>query len=59
MGPGLRPPLKETLSEGGVGKGMGVRSGREGTRVYLWLILADIRQKATKFNKAIIFQSKK
>ena len=28
-------------------------SGREGTRVYLWLILIDVRQKTTKFCKAI------
>ena len=31
---------------------------REGTRVSLWLILADVWQKTTKFCKAIILQLK-
>ena len=34
------------------------RFGREGTRVYLWLILVDVWQKTTKFCKAIILQLK-
>ena len=37
---------------------MGRRFGREGTWVYLWLILIDVWQKATKFCKAIILWSK-
>ena len=35
---------------------MGERFGREGTLVYLWLILVDVWQKTTKFCKAIILQ---
>jgi len=45
--------------EGGMGREMGQRFGREGTWVYLWLILIDVRQKTTKFCKAIILQLKK
>ena len=41
-------------AEGWGGKGDGGRSGREGTWVYLWLILVDVWQKTTKFCKAII-----
>ena len=41
-----------------VGRELRGRSGRQGTRVYLWLILGDIWQKATKFCKAIILQLK-
>ena len=44
--------------KGEVGRKMGGRSGREGTRVYLWLILVDAWQKTTKFYKAITFQLK-
>ena len=33
--------------------------GREGTWVYLWLILVDVWQKTTEFCKAIILQFKK
>ena len=33
-------------------------NGREGTWVYLWLILVAVWQKATKLCKAIIFQLK-
>ena len=36
---------------------MGGRLGREGTWVCLWLILIDVRQKTTKFHKAIQFSS--
>ena len=32
---------------------------REGTWVYLWLILVEVRQKTTKFCKALILQLKK
>ena len=45
--------------KGGVGREIGGRSGREGTWVYLWLILVEVRQKTTKFCKAIILQLKK
>ena len=38
---------------------MGGRFEREGTGVYLWLILVDVWQKITKFCKAIILQLKK
>ena len=34
------------------------RFKREGTEVYLWLIHVDIRQKPTRFCKAIILQLK-
>ena len=30
--------------------------GGEGTRIYLWLIRVDTRQKTTKFRKAIFLQ---
>ena len=40
-----------------MGREMGGGFGREGTRVYLWLIL-DVWQKTTKFCKAIILQLK-
>ena len=42
-----------------MGREMGGRFGREGTWVYLWLILVDVGQKTTKFCKAIILQLKK
>ena len=45
--------------KGGVGREVGGRPWREGTWVYLWLILVEVRQKATKFCKAIILQFKK
>ena len=46
--------------KGRVGRKMRGRSRREGTWVYLlWLILVDVRQKTTKFCKAIILQLKK
>ena len=48
-----------TIWKGGMGRQMGRRFGSEGTWVYLWLILADIWQKTTKFCKAIILQLKK
>ena len=41
-------------AEGWGGRELGGRSGRRGTWLYLWLILVDIRQKTTKFCKAII-----
>jgi len=37
-----------------MGREMGERLKREGTRVYLWLIHVDIWQKTTKSCKAII-----
>ena len=37
----------------------GEGDGREGTWVYLWLILVDVCPKTTKFCKAIILQLKK
>ena len=43
----------------GWGREMGGRFKREGTYVYLWLIYGDVRQKTTKFCKAIILQLKK
>ena len=43
----------------GWGGEVGRRFGREGTCVYLWLILVDVWQKTTKYCKAIIFQFKK
>ena len=45
--------------EGGMRREMRGRFGREGTWVYLWLILVDDWQKTTKFRKAIILQLKK
>ena len=53
--------LKQGLCDrlkGEVGRGMGGESGREGTWVYLWLILVDVWQKTIKFCKAIILQLK-
>ena len=50
--------LKQGLCDwrkGGTGRETGGRSGREGTWVYLWLIL-DVRQETKKFYKAIILQ---
>ena len=46
--------------KGGMGREMGGSKnlGRERTWVYLWLILVDVRQKTTKFCKAIILQLK-
>ena len=46
-------------SETGWRVGLGRRSRREGTWVYLWLILVDVWQKTTKFCKEIILQLKK
>ena len=43
---------------GEVGREIGRRCGREGTWVYLWLILVEVRQKTTKFCKAIILHLK-
>ena len=37
---------------------VGGRLKREGTQIYLWLTHIDIRQKPTKYCKAIIFQLK-
>ena len=37
----------------------GMRFGSEGIWVYLWLLLVDVRQKATKYCKTIILQLKK
>jgi len=37
---------------------MGGRFKKEGAYVYPWLILVDVRQKTTKFCKAIILQLK-
>ena len=42
-----------------MGRDMGGRFGREEAWVHLWLILADLRQKTTKFCKAVILQLKK
>ena len=50
---GLRDRLK-----GGVEREMEGRSGKEGTWVYIWLILVDVWQKTTKFCKAVILQLK-
>ena len=44
--------------KGGLGREIGGRSRREGTRVYLWPIFVDVWQKTTKFWKAIIHQVK-
>ena len=41
-----------------MGKEMGGRFKREGIYVYLWLIHVEVRQKTTKFCKAIILQLK-
>ena len=45
--------------KGGVGRELGGRAGREGTWVYLWLILVEVWQKTTKFCNAVILQLKK
>ena len=53
--------LKQGLCDrlkGGRGREMGGRPGREGTWVYLWLILVDVWQKNTKLCKVIILQLK-
>ena len=52
----LREPKQGLYNnlEGWNGKGDGREGGREGTCVYLWLILVDVWQKTTKFCKAII-----
>ena len=42
-----------------MGREMAGRFKREGTYVYLWLILVDVWQKTTKFCKVIILQLKK
>ena len=42
-----------------MGREIGRRFKREGTWVYLWLILVEVQQKTTKFCKAIILQLKK
>ena len=41
-----------------MGKKMGGRFKKEGIYVYLWLIHVEVRQKTTKFCKAIILQLK-
>ena len=41
-----------------MGREMGRKSRKKGTWVYLWLILVDVRQKTTKFCKAIILPLK-
>ena len=46
--------LKQGLCDRWGGEG----DGKEGTWVYLWLILVDVWQKTTKFCKAIILQLK-
>ena len=38
---------------------MGWRLESEGTRVYLWLVPADVWQRPSRYYKAIIFQLKK
>ena len=51
--------LKQELCnrlKGGLQGEMGERFWREGTWVYLWLILVDVWQKTTTFCKAIILQ---
>ena len=48
-----------TNYKGGMGRKIRGWFGREGTCVYLWLILVDVWQKTAKFCKAIIFQLKK
>ena len=52
----LRKPKQQlcTNLEGWDRKG----DGREGIYAYLWLIYVDVRQKTTKFCKAIILQLK-
>ena len=47
-----------TVEKGGMGREMGRSFRREGTFLYLWLILVGVWQKATKFCKAIILQLK-
>ena len=41
------------------GLGWGERFRREGIYIYLWLIHVEVRQKTTKFCKAMILQLKK
>ena len=41
-----------------MGREMGGRFRREGTNAQLWLIHVDVRQKTTRFCKAIILQLK-
>ena len=43
-----------STKRGGMGREMGGRFKREGIYVYLWLIHVEVRQKTTKFCKAII-----
>ena len=45
-----------TTQRGGMGRVVGGRFKREGTYVYLWLILVDIWQKPIKYCKAILRQ---
>ena len=40
----------------GIGKEMGWKFKREGMYVQLWLVHVEVRQKTTKFCKAIILQ---
>ena len=54
----LKQGLCDNL-EGWDGEGDGREVLEGGDVVYLWLILVDIRQKITKFCKAIILQLKK
>ena len=54
----LKQGLCDRLNSG-IGREMGGRPWREGTWVYLWVILVDVWQETTKFCKAIIVQLKK
>ena len=47
-----------STQRGRIGREMGRRHKREGIYVYLWLIHVEVRQKTTKFCKAIILQLK-
>ena len=42
-----------------MGRQMGGRFKREGTNTHLWLIHVEVRQKTTRFCKAIILHLKK
>ena len=53
----LKQGLCDSL-KAAVGIETGGRPGREGTWVYLWLILVDVWQKTTKLYEAIILQLK-
>ena len=47
------------MTQGSQTGALGGKFGREGTRVYLWLILIDLWQKTTRYCKVIILQFKK